>query len=138
MSKQKNIHRAIREYELGAVQSLPLAHITHCLASLRDEILCFADDTPRYTTASDDPKTAEGQFRQCRDWAQLERWAEQRSACYQYISHKADTIDQFKRFMFCPRDSRYWTQVRAHFRKPVGWFADDFDDEVERARENTP
>ena len=131
--QQKNIHRAIREYELGAKQSLPLGHITHCIDSLRDDVMCQADDTPRYTTTSHSPESAVDQMRLCRDWSKLEAWARQRTSCYRYISHKADHIDQFKRFKFCPRDSEYWPAVRAHFRKPEGWFADDYDAEVDAA-----
>ncbi|KKY37956.1 hypothetical protein UCDDA912_g02043 [Diaporthe ampelina] len=120
----KNIHRAVREYELGLPQSLTLMHITHCLDSLRGDILCQADDTPRYTTITKSPESAVGQLRQCRDWGALERWAEERTSCYHYISHEADFINQFERFKYCPKDSPYWPALREHFGKPDGWFGE--------------
>lgn len=120
----KNIHRALREYELGRPQSLSLMHITHCLDSLRGDVLCRADDTPRYTTATKSPESAVGQLRRCGDWGALERWAEERTSCYRYISHEADFINQFERFKYCPRDSPYWPALRKHFGKPDGWFGE--------------
>lgn len=120
----KNIHRAVREYEQGLPQSLSLMHITHCLDSLRGDILCQADDTPRYTTITKSPESAVGQLRQCRDWGALERWAEERTSCYHYISHEADFINQFERFKYCPKDSPYWPALRKHFGKPDDWFGE--------------
>jgi len=113
----KSIHRSLREYHLGLPQTLPLAHITHCLDSLRGDVLCAADDTPRYTTITKSPETAVGQLRQCRDWTKLEEWARQHPSCYSYINASADHIDQYKRFTFCPPGSPYLEKVRAHFAK---------------------
>jgi hypothetical protein len=120
----KNIHRAVREYEQGKPQSLSLMHITHCLDSLRGDILCQADDTPRYTTITKSPESAVGQLRRCRDWGALESWARERTSCYHYISHEADFINQFERFKYCPRDSPYWPALRKHFGKPDDWFGE--------------
>lgn len=103
-------------------QSLPLMHITHCLDSLRGDILCQADDTPRYTTRTKVPESGVGQLRQCKDWAALEKWAAERTACYRYISHKAGSINQFELFKYCPKDSPYWPELRKHFGKPDDWF----------------
>lgn len=120
----KNIHRAVREYELDMPQSLPLMHITHCLDSLRDDILCQADDTPRFTTRTKAPESGMGQLRQCKDWGALEKWAAERTACYRYVSHKAGSIDQFELFKYCPKDSPYWPALRKHFGKPDNWFGE--------------
>jgi hypothetical protein len=128
MPLQKNIHRSIRQHYLGLPQSLPLIHITHCMDALRGDIICHADDTPRYTTATKSPESAVGQLRQCRNWAILEKWAKERTSCYNYISHEADQIDQFERFKFCPPDSSYWPEVRKHFRKGPDWMPVSGDD----------
>lgn len=96
--------------------------------ALRGDILCQADDTPRYTTITKSPESAVGQLRQCRDWAMLEKWAKERTSCYNYISHKADHIDQFERFKFCPPDSPYWPAVRKHFSKGPDWMPVSGDD----------
>lgn len=104
---QKNVHRAIRECEFGLEQSLSLMHITHCLDALRGDIICQADHMPRYTTITKSSESAVGQLRQCRDWNKLEERAKERTSCYNYISDKADFINQFERFKFCPKDSPY-------------------------------
>ena len=114
----------VREYELDLPQSLTLPHITHCLDSLRTDILCYADDMPRYTTATKSPESAVGQPRVCRDWSKLEEWAELHTSCYHYISHKADFINQFGRFKYCPKDSPYWPALREHWNKPDDWFGE--------------
>jgi len=121
----KNVHRAIREYHFGLPQTLSMMHITHCMDSLRGDIMCQADDSPRYTTISKSPESAVGQIRQCRDWTKLEEWAASHTSCYNYISAAADNINQFERFKFCPKDSPYWPAVRKHFGKGDDWFGED-------------
>lgn len=96
-------------------------HITHCLDALREDVICQADDTPRYTTITKSPESAVGQIRQCRDWKKLEEWAKDHTSCYNYISSEADHINQFERFKFCPPNSPYWPKVREHFGKGPDW-----------------
>ena len=103
-------------------------HITHCIDTLRSDILCQADETPRYTTITKSPESAVGQIHQCRDWAMLEKWAKERTSCYNYISAEADHINQFERFKFCPADSLYWPAVRKHFGKGPEWMPVREDD----------
>lgn len=96
-------------------------HITHCLDALRGDVICQADDTPRYTTITKSPESAVGQIRQCRDWKKLEEWAKDHTSCYNYISSEADHINQLERFKFCPPNSPYWPKVREHFGKGPDW-----------------
>ncbi|MCJ1478394.1 hypothetical protein MMC13_007074 [Lambiella insularis] len=66
--------------------------------SLRRDILCAADDTPRYTTITKSPESAIGQVRMCRDWGRLKQLG-----------------DQFERFRVCPEGSGYEEKVKEHF-----------------------
>lgn len=102
----KNIPRAIREYELDMPQSLPLTHITHCLDSLRGDILCQADDMPQCTTRI---KTLESGSR-----------ADGLLSLYQ---PQSGSINQFNLFK-CPSDSSYWPELRQHFGKSEDWFGE--------------
>lgn len=75
-------------------------------------------------------------MRQCRDWSKLERWAKERTSCYGYISHKADALNQFQRYQFCPKDSPYWEKIQAHFGMPADWFGEtqeELDEDIEEA-----
>ena len=65
-------------------QSLHFKHVNHCLDGLRQEIVCNADDTPRYSGLGQEMGTGSGQYRMCRDWGELEEWAKAHSACYEY------------------------------------------------------
>lgn len=91
-------------------QSLRFTHINHCLDALRQEIICNADDTPRYSGISQKTGTGEGQCRMCKDWKRLEEWANDHSACYEYKPGEETLeggipLDQFKH---CPEGSEPW------------------------------
>ncbi|KAI1358924.1 hypothetical protein F5Y08DRAFT_320811 [Xylaria arbuscula] len=56
----------------GSKLTVPFAHATHCLDSLRQSAMCHADDTLLYTV--DTHTYGDGQPRLCKDWSALERW----------------------------------------------------------------
>ena len=99
------------EFVNGEKQSRHFGHVLHCMDSLRQDILCNADDTPRYTTITKVPESGIGQTRQCRDWGSLERWARQYNACYRYINQTAVGFPNVQRFRFCPQGSPYAEEV---------------------------
>ena len=81
-------------------------HGFHCLDQLRQDTICYADDTPRYTGGRRWKNTSGyNQTRQCRDWSRLERWAKERTGCYRYLNETAH--EELDRYKFCPRDSPY-------------------------------
>lgn len=51
-----------------------------CFDTLRQHIMCMADETLHYSTGHRD--TGVGQTRMCRDWDALRRWATEHTACY--------------------------------------------------------
>ncbi|THV45956.1 hypothetical protein BGAL_0432g00030 [Botrytis galanthina] len=64
----KLIKRSLSEYRDGNPQTKSRAHISHCVDTLRQGVLCSADDTPMPT---DDGTTGDGQPLQCRIWDKL-------------------------------------------------------------------
>ena len=58
----------------------PLHHDLHCFDTLRQHIMCNADDTLLYTTGHRD--AGHHQPRQCRNWDALREWATRHTACY--------------------------------------------------------
>jgi hypothetical protein len=77
------LRKSILEYRNKSLQTQHSLHIDHCLTALREDILCNADDTPRYT-GGDHTQAGSGQdqVRLCRDWAKLDEWAKKWTACY--------------------------------------------------------
>ena len=91
-------------------QSLHFAHVNHCLDALRQEIICNADDTPRYSGLGQGGGTGNNQYRMCKDWSKLEDWANAHSACFNH-SRGVVTLDQkltLDRFKNCPDASEPW------------------------------
>ena len=52
----------------------------HCFDTLRQYIMCMADDTLLYSTGHRD--SGVNQTRMCRDWDALRQWATEHTACY--------------------------------------------------------
>ena len=60
--------------------SWSVEHDMHCFDTLRQHIMCMADDTLLYSRGHRD--TGMNQTRMCRDWDALRRWATEHTACY--------------------------------------------------------
>lgn len=93
-------------------QTWPFKHVTHCLHVLREDVICAADDTPRYTghlhalTNSTEFSSGVGQVRMCRDWGKLRQFSLEHSACYRRpLDHFIPLEDRYKN---CPDDSKPW------------------------------
>ncbi|KAF2233662.1 hypothetical protein EV356DRAFT_468244 [Viridothelium virens] len=111
----KNIHRSLVEFRNGLNQSRSWPHITHCVDALRQDIMCNADDTPRYSTQSKGKATGIGQYRRCRNWAKLEAWTKQHSSCFKFINETDDDLNNLERFKYCPPGSPYTEKVKQYF-----------------------
>ncbi|KAI4134144.1 MAG: hypothetical protein LQ347_001764 [Umbilicaria vellea] len=101
----KAIRQAVVQFDRGLDRSDPTEHILHCLDALRQDVLCLADDTPRYTQP--DGQSGTGQTRQCRSWSQLDAWAQQNTACWGYFQPHNLTLNPLERYQFCPAGSPY-------------------------------
>lgn len=102
----KIIYISLFEFRNNKSQSRSWHHIAHCLDALRRQILCDADDTPRATERRAEVVSGVGQNRVCRDWGELEQWAQTHTACYKR-PERPDDETGLRRFMHCPPDSGY-------------------------------
>ncbi|CAJ2504614.1 Uu.00g120080.m01.CDS01 [Anthostomella pinea] len=106
-----NLHclRTLFRYVMYAEQKLPqhiaLVHALHCLDQLRQDVICNADDTPRYA-GFQAPGTGAGQVRLCRDWGSLEKWALERTACFKHEDEVPGPM--IERFKSCPDGRVLW------------------------------
>jgi len=113
----KSIHASLMQFHWDEPQTFPFEHIMHCVDALRLEIICQADDTPRYSTADNKLGSGIGQYRQCKDWSKLESWAQDNSACFRYFNYSANSMfDQRERFVFCPPESPYIPRVEKYLK----------------------
>ncbi|KAE8319485.1 hypothetical protein BDV41DRAFT_571116 [Aspergillus transmontanensis] len=104
----KTLRTALVEFRDGREQSSPWGHLAHCLLVLRDELICEADDTPRYTGFQPNQKSGLGQVRMCRDFEQLERWALDNTACWRHVGEiKEEGFRELDRYRFCPEGGPY-------------------------------
>jgi len=69
-----------RKLSRGMAFEWPMEHDMHCFDSLRQHVMCMADDTLLYTTGH--LTVGVGQVRNCRNWDALRDWATERTACY--------------------------------------------------------
>lgn len=82
-------------------------HLTHYLDSFRQDFICDADDTPRWTGFDAFPMTGKGQTRMCRDWVKLEEWAREHTACYSSYGSEILGYPEIEHYRHCPEGSGY-------------------------------
>jgi len=111
---------SIDQFRFQAPQTWPFPHIIHCLGFLRSDILCSADDTPRWT-GDTGLFLGEGQNRKCRDWDKLNEWVEERSGCFKYIEEENTELANAERVKFCANDSPYLGVIRKFFGLGEDW-----------------
>ncbi|MCJ1239277.1 hypothetical protein MMC14_007271 [Varicellaria rhodocarpa] len=109
----KLVRKAIFEYRNDSKQTEHYLHVDHCLTVLREDILCNADDTPRYTGGHHkQPGSGQGQTRLCRDWTTLDEWAKERSACFKTPETWFDGKPNTDRYKSCPDGSQPWKAIQ--------------------------
>lgn len=64
------MRKAYTDLLRGSDQVVPAAHFYHCLYTLRQDLICLADDTPM-PTVNAVHQIGNGQVPQCRDWEKL-------------------------------------------------------------------
>lgn len=66
------IRAALFHFKEAKEQTVPWMHVTHCLDSLRQVVLCKMDDNLLYT--EDGNIYGDGQVHKCGDWNALTDW----------------------------------------------------------------
>ena len=91
-------------------------HFLHCLDSLRQDVMCMADDTPM-PTVNRKHRIGDGQIMQCRDWSKLTAWTQEpeRQSCYHMIDDYHTVHHTLEQFDDCPQDSPYFSVAKAYF-----------------------
>lgn len=125
MKMKKAIYQMHYEYREDLNQTYPEEHMLHCFDTIREDIMCHADETPRYI-AADGASTGVGQYRKCRDWNAYERWVAEHRSCFNYYQetinvHDPHNPDTLKNFMYCPAGSEYLPAIRKFFNKSDDW-----------------
>ena len=105
------------QFHLDSPPTYSIYHNMHCLDALREDTICHADDTPRYTTNTSESVSGVGQNRQCRDWNKLEVWVKQFESCWRYLDESADRRPQLERYLFCAKDSQYYKRMKGWAQK---------------------
>lgn len=111
---QHLLRQSVLEAYDGVTQTLPRSQVMHCLNAFREDIVCNADDTPRYTgrvnqqASAVDPISGTGQKRQCKDWRKLREWAIEHSACYKGVDFDDPGFHSIERYKFCPNGEKLW------------------------------
>lgn len=118
---QKNIRRAYFDALAADPSSEPLippGHIAHCLDTIRQDVMCHADDTPM-PTINERHKIGDGQVRMCKDWGALVAWTQEpeRQACFKMIDEYKRVPNSLEEFAFCPGDSKYKGIMDSYFVK---------------------
>ncbi|MCJ1271668.1 hypothetical protein MMC22_011573 [Lobaria immixta] len=114
----KLMRKAFVDYQRGNEQIIESSHIHHCLDSLRQDVMCKADDTPM-PTSKIPHHVGDGQVLQCRDWNKLIAWAHdpERNACHRMLDDYRPISHSLERHAFCPKNSPYYSVQTAYFEK---------------------
>lgn len=73
--RQTVVRASLFHYRENVKQTAPWMHVTHCLDSIRQIVMCNRDETLLYT--EDGNVFGDGQIHQCREWHALESWVTQ-------------------------------------------------------------
>lgn len=97
---------------------IPHGHVEHCLDSLRQDLMCAADDTPMPSLELLNG-SGEGQMMQCKDFGKLIAWtqAPERNACYKRLttSDYKPIVHSIERYAFCPAGSQHFAAMSRYF-----------------------
>jgi hypothetical protein len=108
------LRQSILEAYDSIPQTEPREHVTHCLNNFREDIVCNADDTPRYSgrvnqqASAKHPVSGIGQTRLCKDWGRLRQWAIDHTACYKAVNRGDPDFPPLDRYKFCPNGRKLW------------------------------
>ena len=115
---QKLVRKAVHDYAYGRPNPVHMFHVNHCLDSLRQDLMCKADDTPM-PSINQPHKTGDGQIMECRDWDKLVAWARRgdHHSCFEHINEYKDPVHKLEQFAFCPEGHPSREVMTAYFEK---------------------
>jgi hypothetical protein len=67
----------------------------------------------------------------CRDWTQLEKWADENSACWRHIGASfGEDVRELDRYRFCPEGSPYKEMSETLWLKDDWWMKYKYEESV--------
>ena len=112
------MRKAFTDYERGNPRRINSGHVHHCLDTLRQDLMCTADDTPM-PGVSLPHEVGNGQTRMCRNFDKLIEWTHhpEREACYRRITNYGGVKNSLERYAFCAETYEYFPLQQAYFKK---------------------
>ncbi|PYH89209.1 hypothetical protein BO71DRAFT_423152 [Aspergillus ellipticus CBS 707.79] len=112
----KRIRTAFHELWSGQESTIIPAHIEHCLDTLRQDLMCKADDTPMPSLLAVNG-AGDGQTLHCKNFDKLMAWTKHpdRDACYHRLNHDGPVRHAIERYAFCPPDSVHYAAMSRYF-----------------------
>lgn len=111
---QKILHSTLTKLRDGHPLDFVFSHALHCLDALRQDVICFADDTPLYSSLEHPGSPGVSQGRQCRSWEKLETYSHEHTSCWRDIN-PTEPIDTLLRYRYCPPGSPYNERIHEIF-----------------------
>ena len=122
------MRRSFHDLQATGESPIPSGHVEHCLDSLRQDLMCTANDTPMPSLELLNG-SGEGQMMQCKDFDKLVAWTQdpERNACYKRLttSDFKPIVHSIERYAFCPADSQHFTAMSRYFEEH-GHYANPF------------
>lgn len=127
------------DLQAGNESVVSAEHVFHCIDSLRQDIMCKADDTPMPSPRIQN-SIGDQQVLQCRDLSKVVEWAmaPERGACYRAGNDFRPVIHSLERHAYCAVDSPFYSVAKEYFEKHGRrdpWGDDDDDIKVEGQNE---
>lgn len=125
---QKVMRKTYHQLWAGKEPLVPAPHIEHCLDTLRQDLMCKADDTPMPSLELMNGG-GENQNMHCKNFDKLVAWtqAPERNACYKRLYDYKPIVHSVERYAFCPSGSEHYDTMDQYF-KDHGHFADPFSE----------
>lgn len=117
-AEKKNMRRTYYDLIEGRPPTMVEEHFGHCMDSLRQDIMCYADDTPM-PILNDVGDLGDQQIRQCKSLDKVTAWAAEaeRNACHRTLDEYRTATHQIERWQFCPEGSPFMEAKERYFRK---------------------
>ena len=118
MIGQKLLYRTLTDFERYGETTLEMGHLYHCLDTMRQDVMCMADDTIM-PTVHEKHKIGDKQVMQCRNWGKLVDWARApaRHSCFKMVNEYGSPEHPIEDFAGCPKESPYYPVMKAYFDK---------------------
>ncbi|PQE03934.1 cytochrome p450 protein [Rutstroemia sp. NJR-2017a BVV2] len=116
--REKYMRKAFMDLQAGDESVIPPDHVYHCIGSLRQDIMCKADDTPMPSPRILN-SVGDQQVLQCRDFSKVVEWAmsPERNACYRAGNDFRPVIHNLDRHAYCHVDSPWYHVANEYFAK---------------------